>query len=217
MLSKQSTLREDIEAELEFEPSLDATHVGVTEKNGICTLTGHVDSYFEKWAAERAASRVKGVRAVAEQIEVHLPFSSRHGSDEIALRAANVISWNAMLPDDVVKVKVENGWVTLTGEVDWQYQKRAAEDGIRGLGGVAGITNMITIGHHVAASDVRERIASAYKRSAEFDASNITIAVNGGMVTLSGHVKAWNERQSAETAVWNIAGVTEVVDHLTIG
>ena len=112
MMQNNSTLRADIEAELEFEPSLDARNIGVAEKNGVCTLTGHVDSFFQKWAAERAASRVKGVRAVDEQLEVRLPFSAKQEPDQIALRAANVISWNVVLPEDAVQVKVEKHWVT---------------------------------------------------------------------------------------------------------
>jgi osmotically-inducible protein OsmY len=214
--NNKPNLRADILAELAFEPSVDATTIAVIEADGVCTLSGHVTSIAEKHAAEAAVRRVKGLRAFVDQIDVKLPSAARHDPQEIARRASNVIDWNVVLPRDAIQVEVENDWVTLTGSVDWQYQKRAAEDGIRGLAGVAGISNRITIAHHVAASDVRERIAEAYRRSAEFDASTISIAVEGGVVTLSGEVRGWNERRSAENAIWKIAGVTDVIDRLSV-
>lgn len=211
-----SVLRADIEAELEFEPSVDAANIGVAIKDGVATLTGHVSSYAQKAAAERAAGRVKGVRAVVEGIEVRLPFEVKHDDTEIAHRAADVLSWTVYLPANVVQAKVEKGWVTLTGEVDWQYQKEAAESAIRKLTGVIGVSDFITIRPHMTAGDVRDRIAQAYRRNADLESSGIKITVDGSKVTLSGRVKAWNERRIAENAAWAIPSVTEVVDNLIV-
>jgi osmotically-inducible protein OsmY len=210
------TLRADIEAELDFEPSLTAAGIGVTVKNGITTLTGHVPSYFEKIAAERAASRVKGVRALVEELEVRLAFDNRHDDEEIAARAANVLAWSVSLPADAIHLKVENGWITLTGEISWQYQKMAAASAVRRLDGVKRVINLITVRPQVSVGDVREQIAQAYRRNADFDASGIEISVDGSTVTLSGEVRAWGERLTAENAAWAIPSVTAVVDNLLV-
>jgi len=215
-MASDSALRDDIEAELEFEPSLDASGIGVAVNGGVATLTGHVPSYAAKVAAERAAGRVKGVRAVAEEIEVRLPSDLRHDDEEIAKRAANIITWSVYLPANVVHVKVEKGWVTLTGETEWQYQKQSAESGIRNLSGVIGVSNLIKVKPHVTAGDVRDRIAQAYRRNAELDSSGVKIAVAGNKVTLSGRVSTWRERWAAENAAWAVPGVTEVTDDLFI-
>jgi len=215
-MANDSALRADVEAELEFEPSLDASGIGVAVNGGVATLTGHVPSYAAKVAAERAAGRVKGVRAVAEEIEVRLPSDLRHDDEEIAKRAANIITWSVYLPANVVHVKVEKGWVTLTGETEWQYQKQSAESGIRNLSGVIGVSNLIKVKPHVTAGDVRDRIAQAYRRNAELDSSGVKIAVAGNKVTLSGRVSTWRERWAAENAAWAVPGVTEVTDDLFI-
>lgn len=215
-MTSDSTLRADIEAELEFEPSLNAASIGVAVKDGVATLTGHVASYAEKIAAERAVSRVKGVRAIAEEIEVRLPFEVKKDDGEIARRVANELNWSASLPADAVRSKVENGWVTLNGEVDWQYQKEEAAAGLRRLSGIVGVTNLIKIRPHPTAADVSEQISRAYRRNAQIDASGIKVVVSGGRVTLSGRVKAWHERREAEKAAWAISGVTEVVDNLFV-
>ncbi len=210
-------LRKDIEEELEFEPAVDASAIGVAVKDGVAMLTGHVASYAEKVAAEHVASRVKGVRAVAVEIEVRLPFDIQHDDDEIARRAANILAWSVILPPtDSVQVTVEKGWVTLVGEVDWQHQKLAAEEQIRRLAGVVGLSNLITVRPHVSAGNVEERIAQAYRRNAELEPSGINISVDGGKVTLSGRVKAQRERQTAERAAWAVPGVTMVVDNLLV-
>ena len=154
-MNNNSALRADIEAELEFEPSLDAAGIGVAVNDGVATLTGHVASYAQKIAAERAASRVKGVRAFAEEIEVRLPFEVKHDDEEIARRAAHILEWSIYLPANTVRVKVEKGWIALTGDCDWQYQKEAAENAVRRLGGVIGVSNQIKIRPHVTAGDVQ--------------------------------------------------------------
>ena len=215
-MANDSALRADIEAELEFEPSVDAANIGVAVKDGVATLTGYVTSYAQKLAAERAAGHVKSLRAVAEEIEVRLPFEVKQDDAEIGKRAANVLAWTVYLPANAVHVKVEKGWVTLTGEVDWQYQKAAAESAIRKLSGVVGVSDLIKIRPHVTPGDVRERISQAYRRNAELESSGITISVDGGKVTLSGKVKAWNERRTAENAAWAIPSVTEVIDNLVV-
>jgi osmotically-inducible protein OsmY len=215
-MTSNTTLRADIQAELEFEPSLNAVGIGVAVKDGVATLTGSVTSYAQKVAAERAASRVKGVRAVAEEIEVRLPFDVKHGDAEIAGRAANVLAWSVFLPANTAHVKVEKGWVTLTGDVDWQYLKQSAESAVRRLAGVIGVINLIKIRPNVSAGDVQARIAQAYRRNAELESSGIKVSVDGGKITLSGKVNAWHERRAAENAAWGISSVTEVVDNLVV-
>ncbi len=215
-MTSNTTLRADIQAQLEFEPSLNAAGIGVAVKDGVVTLTGNVTSYAQKVAAERAVSRVKGVRAIAEEIVVRLPFDVKHDDEEIARRAANVIAWSLHLSANTVHVKVEKGWVTLTGDVDWQYLKQSAESAVRRLGGVIGVSNLIKIQPNVSVGDVQERISRAFRRSAELESSGIKISVDGGKITLSGKVNAWHERRTAENAAWGVSSVTEVVDNLVV-
>ncbi|MGC9269261.1 BON domain-containing protein [Acidiphilium sp.] len=210
-------LRRDVEDELEFEPGLKAAGIGVAVSGGVVTLTGHVGSYAEKLAAERAAGRVKGVRAIAADIEVRPPAEPDLDDDDIARRAANILAWSVYLPADAVRITVEQGWLTLSGDVKSQHQRQAAVDAVHHLAGVVGVTNLITVHPPVTVADVHDRIMSAYRRNAELDSSGIKIAVEGGRVTLSGKVKAWTERRTAENAAWAIQGVTEVVDHLKVG
>jgi osmotically-inducible protein OsmY len=216
MQSNNSSLRSDIEAALEFEPGLDAASIGVTVKDGVATLTGHVDSYAQKAAAEHAAAQVKSVRAVAEEIEVRLPFEAQHDDDEIARRALNVLTWGAYLPDKSVQVKVADGWITLTGMVDWRYQRRSVEEAMEWLGGVKGITNLIAVKPSGISENVRERLVEAYRRNADLESSRIIITVNDGKVTLSGTVKTWGDRLTAADAAWAIPSVTEVNDNLMV-
>jgi osmotically-inducible protein OsmY len=210
-------LRQDVLDELEFEPSLNAAHIGVAANKGVVTLSGFVTSYAEKAAAERATRRVKGVKAIAEEIEVRLPSDTKRADDEIAARAVDILKWQVGLPADRIKVKVEKGVVTLTGEVDWQFQKSDAEYAVHKLTGVAHVANQIRVASAVHASEVREKIQKALQRSADVEASRITVQTEGGRVVLSGKVRAWYERDIAERAAWSAPGVTEVQDHLTIG
>jgi osmotically-inducible protein OsmY len=159
---------------------------------------------------------VKGVRALVEELEVRLAFDNRHDDEEIAARAANVLAWSVSLPADAIHLKVENGWITLTGEISWQYQKMAAASAVRRLDGVKRVINLITVRPQVSVGDVREQIAQAYRRNADFDASGIEISVDGSTVTLSGEVRAWGERLTAENAAWAIPSVTAVVDNLLV-
>jgi len=212
-----STLRQDIIDELEFEPSVNAAHIGIAVDDGIVTLSGHVGSYAEKIAAEGAARRVKGVRAIAQEIEVRYPYDKKTADDEIASRALNILRWSAVVPKDVVQVKVQDGWVTLTGQVDWQFQRGAAESEIRKLSGVAGVFNNITLKVRVQPGDVKRKIEDALKRSAEIEAQAISVSVLGdGKVALDGQVHDWQERDAVERAAWSAPGVTLVEDRLSI-
>jgi osmotically-inducible protein OsmY len=210
-------LRQDVLDELDFEPSVNAAHIGVGVNAGVVTLSGFVSSYREKLAAERATRRVKGVKAIAEGIEVRLPSDKKTADDEIAGRAVDILKWRVGFPADRISVKVEKGVVSLTGEVDWQFQKAEAEAAIHHLTGVVGVVNMVQVRSTVHDADVKEKIQSALRRSAELDASRITVhAEGGGKVVLGGKVHAWYERDLAEQAAWAAPGVTAVVDHILI-
>lgn len=209
-------LQQSVQDELEFEPSIDCSHIGVTAEDGVVTLSGHVPSYAQKTAAERAAWRVKGVKAVVQEIDVHYP-NDPPTDEEIAKRALGVLRWNSTVPD-TVHVKVSDGWVTLEGEVDWQYQRAAAERGLHALAGVRGITNLVALRPKATPGVVRERIVEALKRSAEVEANAIRVDVReGGTITLEGTVDNWAERAAVEHAVWSTPGVKAVVDRLAIG
>ncbi|CAH1659849.1 BON domain-containing protein [Chelatococcus asaccharovorans] len=216
MSERDLGLRQDVLDELEFEPSIDAADIGVTVKDGVVTLIGHVRSYAEKIAAERAVQRVKGVRAIAQELEVRYPERKKTADDEIAKRALAIISWDTTIPDDVIQVKVQAGWITLSGEVDWHFQKRAVEDAVRKLTGVVGVTNLLLVRPRIQADDVKHRIEEALKRNAAIEAGTIRVGVSGGKVTLAGQVHAWYERGVAERAAWAVPGVTAVEDHLVI-
>lgn len=210
-------LRQDIIDELDFEPSIDAADIGVAVENGIVTLTGHVPTYAQKVTVEDVVRRVKGVKGIAQEIEVRPFGSNRTADDEIAKRAVNTINWNTSVPDGAVQVKVQKGWVTLTGTVDWQYQKTAASEAIHDLAGVTGVTNQIVIKPRASAFDVKKRIEDALKRNAALEAQAIRVNVlDGGKISLEGKVHAWSERSAAERAAWSAPGVTAVEDRITI-
>jgi osmotically-inducible protein OsmY len=210
------TLKLAVEDELTWEPSIDAEHIGVTAEGGVVTLTGHVGSYTEKIIAERAAKRVKGVRAIAQEIEIRLPNDKKTSDDQIAKRALDIIAWDSTIPKDRVQVKVQGGFVTLSGEVDWHYQRTDAEYAVRKLEGIKGFSNEIKVKPRVQASDVKHRIESALKRNAEWEASSIKVSVMDGRVTLDGKVKALYERDLAERTAWSAPGVISVEDHISI-
>jgi len=201
---------------LKFEPSVDAAHIGVTAAAGVVTLTGYVESYAEKIAAEQAARHVRGVKAIAEEIQVRLPAMRKHADDEIAKRALDILKWNVAIPADRIQIKVEHGIVTLSGQVDWQYQKTRAEAEVRFLGGVVGVVNLIALKPSAKPEEVREKIKSALERAADVEAEFIDIDVDGGRVTLKGKVHSWSERNAAAHAAWSAPGVTYVADQLSI-
>ena len=208
-------LRQDVVDELEYEPSVDAAHIGVAVDKGVVTLTGHVASYAEKQAAIAAVRRVKGVRAIAEEIEVRYPLDKKTSDDEIAQRAIDILGWDMMVPSDSIQVMVHNGWVTLTGNVDWHYQKKQAEEDVRKLSGVRGVTNTIEIKPSVQAEDLKRKIEEALKRHAEIEASAIRVTVRErNKVLLEGKVGSWDERNAVENAAWSAPGVKSVEDRM---
>lgn len=212
-----ATLRQDIIDELDFEPSIDAADIGVSVEDGVVTLTGHVPTYSQKIAVEDVVRRVKGVRAIAQEIEVRPYGTNITADDEIAKRAVNSINWHTAIPAGAVQVKVQKGWVTLTGKVDWQYQKNAAEDAVSKLTGVIGVSNQVALKPRPSSFDVKKRIEDALKRNAELEAKAISVDVlEGGKVRLEGKVHAWSERSAAERAAWSAAGVTTVDDRITV-
>lgn len=209
-------LQQRVLDELEFEPSVAAAHIGVSARQGVVTLTGHVGSYTEKYAAERAARRVKGVKAVAMELDVRLAEDRKIADDEIADRAVRILGWDVSVPADKITVRVEHGMVSLGGEVEWQFQRSAAEHDIRKLSGVRAVINNITLAPQVQAEDVHAKIRAALERNAEIEANNIVVGVTGGKVTLTGRVGDWTEREEIVRAAWAAPGVTEVYDELVV-
>lgn len=209
-------LQRDVIAELDWEPSVDPADIGISVVDGVVTLNGFVKSFAEKLAAERAARRVAGVRAIAEEITVRLASDPKTADHEIAKRILDMLEWNTLVPKDHVKVKVEKGWVTLTGQVDWHYQSDEAERIASLITGVTEVTNSIAVAPRVAAGDVRKRIQDAFQRQANLDAATITVSVDGGKVTLAGRVKAPYERRAAEQAAWAAQGVVQVDDRIVV-
>ena len=209
-------LRRKILEELEWDPSVDATSVGVAVRGNVVTLTGHVGSLAEKLAAEQAVKRVHGVRAIAEEMEVRLGGSDTASDDEIARRALNVIDWDAFVPKDSVMVKVEHGWVTLSGEVSWQYERQAAAQSLQRLEGIKGITNDISLKERPSDSSSHGAIEAAIRRRLPPKKSDIRVAVESGRVTIQGKIRSWSEHESIVHAAWAAPGVSDVAAPLAI-
>ncbi|QHL90476.1 BON domain-containing protein [Sphingomonas changnyeongensis] len=215
-MKTDADIQRDVQAELEWEPSLDAAGIGVAVSHGVVTLTGQVKSYAEKMVAEKAAGRVAGVRAIAEEIRVCYPSDPKTSDQEIARRVADLFDWDVMIPGKTLHVQVEHGRVTLSGTVDWEYQRRAARTAAGKINGVVGINNLIEVRKAPVARDVRDRIVAAIRRQADADGETIQVETRGNRVILSGRVKAWHERQLAERAAWATPGVGAVDDRITL-
>ncbi len=215
-MKTDSQLQKDVGEELKWEPQVTASQIGVEVKDGVVTLSGEVSSFAEKWNAERAAQRVSGVNALAIDLKVKLSALGGRSDADIARSAENVLSWSTVVPDDAVKVMVEKGYITLTGDVDWQYQKLAATASVRYLLGVTGVSNQIAIKPTLKVSAVKSDIETALKRTAVADAKKIHVSVNGADVTLTGQVQSWAERETATTSAWGTPGVRSVIDKMTL-
>ena len=215
-MTNDRDLQQAVLEELRWEPSVVAAHIGVTANAGVVTLSGHVDSFGQKQAAEAATRRVKGVRGVAEELEVKLPFDMRRGDDDIAAAAVGRLAWDVSVPRDAVAVKAEKGWVTLTGQVGWHYQKEAAETDIRHLLGVMGVSNQITIKPQVNTTNIEDDITHALHRSWLFDPQMVTVSADGGRVRLAGTVHSWHDRQVAADTAWAAPGAIAVENDIRV-
>jgi osmotically-inducible protein OsmY len=202
--------------ELDWDPEVDATKIGVTAADGVVTLTGIVRSFTDRWMAEKVVKRVAGVEGVANELHVALVDEDRRDDTDIAVSAINALEWNSRVPKDRVKITVREGWLQLEGDVEWEFQRRAAEDAVRWLRGVRGVTNAITVNPHVSASDVKQKIEMAIRRNAEVDANAIHVETVDTTVTLTGKVRSFAEREDAVHAAWSAPGVTRVIDHIAI-
>ncbi len=214
LIHTDEEIQKDVLAELKWDAQVQPNEIGVSVKDGVVTLTGWVDSYLKKWAAEDAAHRVGGVKAVANDIEVKL-FSERTDAD-IAEAAVRALQWDASVPADKIQVTVSKGWVTLKGEVNWNFEKQDAERVVRRLTGVKGVSNLITVKPSTTPSELKKRIEDALVRNAKVDANKITVEVQGGKAILKGAVRAWVEKEEAERVAWLAPGVTSVENRITV-
>ena len=221
-MSQDKELQESVMVELGWEPSIDAADIDVTAHAGVVTLTGHVQSFAQKVAAERATVRVKGVKAVVEQIEVKLSHENERSDENIARAAIERLVWDSSVPPDTIEIRVEKGWVTLNGEVDWHFKKEAAEQAVRTLVGVVGISNLIEIKPAVNADDVSQNITrallrSSLIRSSFYDPNTIKVSAQDGKIKLTGHVTTWSARELAGAAAWSAPGATFVENDIAVG
>lgn len=215
-MDQDRVLQRKVIEELEWEPSCESADIGVAVVDGVVTLSGYVNSYAAKLAAEKAVRRVAGANALAEELKVRFAWDQKTADHEIARRILDMFLWNTLVPQDSIQVKVENGWVTLGGQAKWYYQSKEAARVAAQINGVTGVTNSIKVENRVDAGDVRKKIKDALERQADLDATSVTIAVDGNRVTLGGQVHAWFERQAAERAAWAAPGVTQVIDHIAV-
>lgn len=216
MNNEDVELQRDVLDELDWDPRVEAAHIGVAVEDGVVTLSGHIRNYAEKHAAENITLRVQGVRAVANEIEVELPSSWQRTDAEIAEAALDAMKWNVYVPEEKVEVKVEDGWVTLEGNVEWNFQRSKAEGAVRFLAGVRGVTNMLKVEPHVSPQGIKEKIRKSLERTIAEDAKQITVVSVAGEVTLTGTVRSWMEREEAARAAWAAPGVQNVVNKIEV-
>jgi osmotically-inducible protein OsmY len=209
-------IKRDVEEELRFDPDIDETDIAVAVKDGVVTLSGFARSYGQRRAAEAAAKRMSGVLGVANDLEVRLPIIHRRPDPDIARDAVQAIKLWLPFSYERIQVIVKNGWITLEGEVEWNYQREAAENAVRRLRGVRGISNFIQVKPRVAPTDIKRKIEEAFRRSAEIDANRVTVEAHGGEIILKGSVRSWAERDEAERAAWAAPGVTKVDNRITV-
>jgi osmotically-inducible protein OsmY len=209
-------IQSDVLAEFKWDARVMPNEIGVMVKDGVVTLTGWVDSYTKRWAAEEAAHRVRGVKAVANDIEIRLPSAAERSDADIAAAAVRALEWDAFVPIDKIDVTVSKGWVTLKGEVEWQYQKQDAERAVRRLAGVKGVSNLLLVRPRVTPSELKKQIEQALVRTAELDAKRITVDVDGSKVILKGTVRSWAEKKEAERQAWLAPGVSSVDNRIMI-
>ena len=209
-------LQHEIMEDLRWDPSIDASKIGVAASNGVVTLTGGVPSYFQKQTAERITKRVAGVRAVANDIDVQLPSAVQKTDPGIATTALNALKWSASVPDEHITVSGSKGWITLEGNVEWNYQREAAEKAVEELIGVKGVTNRISVSPHIKSREVKSEIKAALHRYAELESRNIEVDAMDSTVTLRGSVRSWAERKEAENAAWMAPGVTQVKNEIVV-
>lgn len=215
-MKTDAEIQKNVMEELKWQPAIKSTEIGVAVKNGIVTLSGMVNTYLEKKTAEKAAFKVAGVKGVAEDIEINIGFNHKKTDAELAQGVLDALKWNVLVPDDKIKVKVENGWVTAEGTVDWNYEQLAVRDAIASITGVMGISNLVKITPKVNSDDVKKKISAAFERSATIDANNIHVENVGSKVTLTGSVRSYAEKRDAESAAWNAPGVTMVENNLNV-
>lgn len=216
-MKTDSQLQLDVMEELKWEPGIDHERIGVTAANGVISLSGTVRSYAEKLLAEKTVRRVKGVRAVAEDLQVRYDWMPKTSDTDIAKRVADIFEWNALIPRNRIEVTVEDGVVKLSGKVDWHYQKNLAFEDASKISGVVQIDNRIDVAPAVAPADIRQRIEKAFERQADLEAEKIEVRAQGGKVTLIGHVSSWEKHNLAEGAAWAAPGVTHLEDKLVVG
>lgn len=209
-------LQKDVLEELKWEPSIHASEIGVEAKGGVVTLAGHVSSFAEKWNAEHAAQRVSGVKALAIEIDVRIAGSGSRTDGDIARLAKNILEASTLVPKDTVKIMVEGGRITLSGNVDWQYQREAAVDGVRNLFGVIGVSNQIGITPSMPSHTIKTDVEAALKRISAPSSRNVTVHVNDGVVTLTGSVNSWSDRDAASDSAWSASGVSNVVNEIDV-
>jgi osmotically-inducible protein OsmY len=209
-------LHKNVVDELEFEPCLDASKVAVAVQNGVVTLSGSVPNYTAKWATEKAVKRVHGVMGVAEELTVRSYPDSQHTDRDVAEAVRQALEWNAATAEKNIQIKVESGWVTFEGEVEWEYQRQSAHDAVAHLLGVNGVINLLTLNSLVSTVDVQARIVEAFRRATSLDASHVLVEADGGNVTLRGQLRSWAEIDAASLAAWNAAGVTSVNNQISV-